>query len=160
MNTKSELIELSEPLRTKIIANIRCIIAEMVEQAQSGHSGSAMSLTPLFLELNMLKSPEDIILLSAAHACPVVYAFAHFLYDLELKQLKLFRQLHSKTPGHAERCPEIGVILTSEPLGQGIGQSVGLALASKLKNEDKNVFCKHIVVEFQESTTSFYSKCR
>ncbi|KCZ80864.1 hypothetical protein H312_01747 [Anncaliia algerae PRA339] len=132
----------------KVIANVRSLIADIVEQADSGHPGSALALTPLLLELYSIlhydptnsKHPlRDAFILSNAHACPVLYAVNFLTGYLSLQDLKEFRQLHSKTPGHPERNHYIE--LTSEPLGQGVAQSVGLAIAFKRQGLGRKVVC-------------------
>ncbi|KAI5187739.1 transketolase [Nematocida homosporus] len=133
-------------------SEIRAICAEMVDLAQSGHPGSAMSLVPIMNVLfrKMLRISKvypnwenrDILILSNGHACPVVYAYMYLLGYLEHQDLREFRRLGSKTPGHPEVGP--GVEAATGPLGQGIGQSVGYALAlrslQRYNREDLELF--------------------
>lgn len=119
---------------------IRCLAAETVQKANSGHPGAPMGMAPIAHTLwsNFLKydpkDPEwhnrDRFVLSNGHASALLYTMLHLTgYNLPLEQLKQFRQLHSKTPGHPERHVTPGVEVTTGPLGQGISNAVGLAIA-------------------------------
>src|SRR5262245_13610068 len=116
---------------------------DAVERAQSGHPGTPMALAPAALTLwtNFLKHnprdpawpDRDRFVLSCGHASMLQYAVLHLAgYDLPLDELKNFRQWGSKTPGHPEYGHTSGVETTTGPLGQGVGNAVGLALAGKL----------------------------
>lgn len=132
----------SESLITKCIDTIRILSADMVEKAKSGHPGAPMGCAPiahvLFSE-NMKFSPSnpdwydrDRFILSNGHASALLYSMLHLTgYDLTMDDLKLFRQLHSKTPGHPENTITSGVEVSTGPLGQGISNAVGLAMAEK-----------------------------
>ncbi|RCI03050.1 Transketolase [Rhizopus stolonifer] len=113
----------------KSINNIRTLAADVVRNADSGHPGAPMGLAPIahtlfteFLHANP-KNPyfinRDRFLLSNGHAC----------YDLSIDDLKQFRQLGSKTPGHPERIDTEGIEVTTGPLGQGVSNAVGMAAA-------------------------------
>jgi transketolase len=119
---------------------IRCLAVDTVQSANSGHPGAPMGMAPIsnvlfseFLKFDP-KEPNwhdrDRFVLSNGHASALIYTMLHLCgYDLPLGELKKFRQLHSKTPGHPERHVTPGVEVTTGPLGQGISNSVGLAIA-------------------------------
>lgn len=124
------------------INTIRFLSAEAVEKANSGHPGTPMALAPaayvLFTKI-MKHSPtnpkwdnRDRFILSAGHASMLLYSALHLTgYDLSLEELKNFRQWKSKTPGHPEYGHTNGVETTTGPLGAGISNSVGMAIAEK-----------------------------
>lgn len=115
---------------------------DAVEKAQSGHPGAPMGLADIaevlwndFLKHNP-KNPKwlnrDRFILSNGHGSLLLYSLLHLSgYDLPLEELKNFRQLHSKTPGHPEHGLTPGVETTTGPLGQGVANAVGMALAEK-----------------------------
>lgn len=124
------------------INTIRSLSAEMVLKANSGHQGTPISAAPIGYVLyndvmkhnpkNSLWFNRDRFILSAGHASALQYSLLHlFGYDLTMDDLKNFRQLGSKTPGHPEYSETDGVELTTGPLGQGISNAVGFALAEK-----------------------------
>ena len=118
---------------------IRILAAEMVQQANSGHPGAAMGCAPmahLLWAKVMSYNPadpkwpnRDRFVLSNGHACALLYCMLHLTgYDVSLDDLKQFRQLGSKTPGHPENTHTPGVEVATGPLGQGIANGVGMAL--------------------------------
>jgi hypothetical protein len=122
---------------------------DAVQQANSGHPGTAMALAPLaytlfmrFLRVNPqdTKWPDrDRFVLSAGHACILQYATEHLTgYDLGLDDLKQFRQWGSRTPGHPERGHTPGIEITTGPLGQGVSNAVGMAMAERFLAERFN----------------------
>jgi transketolase len=122
------------------INTVRTLAMDAVQQAESGHPGTAMALAPLayVLWLRHLKynpaNPEwrdrDRFVLSAGHACMLLYSVLYLTgYDVTLDDIKNFRQWTSKTPGHPERGMTPGVEATTGPLGQGTGNAVGMAIA-------------------------------
>lgn len=124
------------------INTIRSLSAEMVLKANSGHQGTPISAAPMGYVLyndvmkhnpkNSLWFDRDRFVLSAGHASALQYSLLHlFGYDLSMDEIKNFRQLGSKTPGHPEYSETDGVELTTGPLGQGISNAVGFALAEK-----------------------------
>lgn len=131
--------------RKKLIANIRILCAEMIEKAKSGHPGSALALSPVLFDLyqvlDLHSADRDIFLLSNAHVCVVQYVMNHLIGLLELEDLKSFRQLNSNCPGHPEQDELRGIEITSEPLGQGVAQAVGFAIALKKLGSNKRVVC-------------------
>ena len=128
----------------KLVANtIRCLCADMVEKANSGHPGAAMGMADLasVLWLNHLRvDPQDVawkgrdrLVFSGGHASALVYALFHLagVGGLTMDELKTFRQWGSRCAGHPERGLMPGVEVTTGPLGQGLAMGVGLALAAK-----------------------------
>ena len=140
----------------KMADTIRFLCADMVQQANSGHPGAPMGLADVMVVLSKFlnhnpKNPNwlnrDRLVFSGGHASSLVYSFLHLSgYDLSLDDLKNFRQLGSKTPGH----PEIhtkGVEVATGPLGQGVANAVGFAMAAKyaanLLNDPENAVIDH-----------------
>jgi transketolase len=130
-------------LRRKIENTIRFLAVDAVEKAGCGHPGAPMGLAPTVFELwnsHLRFDPtdpawplRDRFVLSAGHASMLLYSLLHlFGFDLPLEELKRFRQLDSKTPGHPEYGETPGVELTTGPLGQGFGHGVGMALAARM----------------------------
>jgi transketolase len=122
------------------IKTIRTLAMDAVQQANSGHPGTPMALAPLayvlwtrFLRHNPANPHwfnRDRFVLSCGHASMLLYAVLHLTgYDLSLEELKHFRQWGSKTPGHPEHGVTPGVETTTGPLGQGIMNAVGMAMA-------------------------------
>ncbi|RYX96666.1 MAG: transketolase [Comamonadaceae bacterium] len=122
---------------------IRALAMDAVQQANSGHPGAPMGMADMAVALwgNHLKhSPHnpnwfdrDRFVLSNGHGSMLIYALLHLTgYKLPMSELKNFRQLHSKTPGHPEVDVTPGIETTTGPLGQGITNAVGMALAEKL----------------------------
>lgn len=134
----------------KEVANtIRGLSADAVEEAQSGHPGlplgSAEIGALLYGEVMKYdpKDPDwpdrDRFILSAGHGSALIYSLLHLAgYDLSLEDLKNFRQLHSKTPGHPEYGYTPGVETTTGPLGQGFANAVGMAIAERMLAERFN----------------------
>jgi transketolase len=125
------------------IETIKTLSMDGVEKAQSGHPGTPMGLADITFEIWSRylrydpKDPgwygRDRFVLSAGHASMLLYSTLHLAgYDLPLAQLQQFRQWDSKTPGHPEHGLTAGVETTTGPLGQGVGNIVGMALAAKL----------------------------
>ncbi|WP_298429989.1 1-deoxy-D-xylulose-5-phosphate synthase N-terminal domain-containing protein, partial [Ottowia sp.] len=129
---------------TALMANaIRALAMDAVQQANSGHPGAPMGMADMAVALwgghlrhnpaNPHWADRDRFVLSNGHASMLIYALLHLTgYELPLEELKNFRQLHSKTPGHPEWGLTPGVETTTGPLGQGITNAVGMALAEKL----------------------------
>lgn len=122
------------------INTIRTLAMDGVQKANSGHPGTPMALAPLAYLLYkdiMRHNPQnphwvnrDRFVLSAGHASMLLYSILHLSgYDISLEDLKQFRQLGSKTPGHPEFGETGGIETTTGPLGQGIANSVGMAIA-------------------------------
>ena len=124
----------------KIINNIRGLCIDMINKANSGHPGIALGAAPMLYTLfsKVLKisreNPNwisrDRFILSAGHGSSLLYALLFYLGYLNLDDLKEFRSLNSKTPGHPE-IGTLGVEMSTGPLGQGLASSVGFAIAEK-----------------------------
>lgn len=131
------------PSRSQLANAIRVLSMDAVQQANSGHPGAPMGMADIaevlwndFLKHNP-GNPDwidrDRFVLSNGHGSMLIYSLLHLSgYDLPMEELKRFRQLHSKTPGHPERGYTPGVETTTGPLGQGIANAVGMALAEKI----------------------------
>ena len=125
---------------------IRFLAADAVEKANSGHPGMPMGaadfttvLYSKFLKIDPQKPDwpdRDRIVLSAGHGSMLLYAVNHLVgfSDMTIEEIKNFRQLGSKTPGHPEYGHTLGVETTTGPLGQGISTAVGMAIAEKIQN--------------------------
>lgn len=122
---------------------IRALAMDAVQKAQSGHPGAPMGMADIaeVLWMDYLKHnpsnpnwvDRDRFVLSNGHGSMLIYALLHLSgYDVTLQDLQNFRQLHSKTPGHPEYGYTPGVETTTGPLGQGIANAVGMALAEKV----------------------------
>jgi transketolase len=134
---------MSTPSRRELANAIRFLAADAVEAAKSGHPGMPMGMADIaevlwndFLRHNP-NNPKwfdrDRFVLSNGHGSMLQYALLHLSgYDLSIDELKNFRQLHSKTAGHPEASETPGVETTTGPLGQGLANAVGFALAEKL----------------------------
>ncbi|MDO9316344.1 MAG: transketolase [Burkholderiaceae bacterium] len=129
---------------TSLMANaIRALAMDAVQQANSGHPGAPMGMADIAVALwsrhlkhnpgNPHWADRDRFVLSNGHGSMLIYALLHLTgYDLPMSELRNFRQLHSKTPGHPEVGVTPGVETTTGPLGQGLTNAVGMALAEKL----------------------------
>ncbi len=134
----------SSPAPTALMANaIRALAMDAVQQANSGHPGMPMGMAEIAVALwsrhlkhnpaNPHWADRDRFVLSNGHGSMLLYSLLHLTgYDLPLAELKNFRQLHSKTPGHPEYGITPGVETTTGPLGQGLANAVGMALAEAL----------------------------
>ena len=152
---------LSKKIEEKIIGEIKSLGLDMIEEAGSGHPGIVLGAAPILytLYLNHLRfdasNPNfynrDRFIMSAGHGSSLLYSILYFAgYDLSLDDLKAFRRLNSKTPGHPEYNKTPGVEMTTGPLGQGFATAVGYAIAEKhteaLINKkekviDYNIYC-------------------
>jgi transketolase len=128
---------------------IRHLAMDAVQKANSGHPGMPMGMADIAVALwdqHLKHNPSDPqwlnrdrFVLSNGHGSMLLYSLLHLSgYDLPISELKNFRQLHSKTPGHPEFGITAGVETTTGPLGQGISNAVGMALAEKLLAEEFN----------------------
>ena len=132
------------PLQSTRMANaIRALSMDAVQKANSGHPGMPMGMAEMALALwschlkhnpsNPQWADRDRFVVSNGHGSMLLYSLLHLAgYDLSIDELKRFRQLHSKTPGHPEVGITPGVETTTGPLGQGISNAVGMALAERL----------------------------
>jgi transketolase len=136
--------------RDALMANaIRALAMDAVQQANSGHPGAPMGMAEMAVALwgrHLKHNPthphwpdRDRFVLSNGHASMLLYALLHLTgYELPMSELRNFRQLHSKTPGHPEVGATPGVETTTGPLGQGLANAVGMALAEKLLAQEFN----------------------
>ena len=130
-------------MSTQLANAIRFLSADAVQKANSGHPGAPMGMADMaevlwgqFLKHNPVNPNfynRDRFVLSNGHASMLIYSLLHLTgYNVSIDDLKNFRQLHSNTPGHPEYGYTDGVETTTGPLGQGIANAVGMALAEKL----------------------------
>ncbi len=130
------------PSRTELANAIRALSMDAVQQANSGHPGAPMGMADIaevlwndFLQHNPVNPQwpnRDRFVLSNGHGSMLIYSLLHLSgYDLPIEELKNFRQLNSRTPGHPEYRHTPGVETTTGPLGQGICNAVGMAIAEK-----------------------------
>lgn len=136
----------------ELLANkIRMSIIDMLEDAGSGHTAGPLGMSDVFTALyfNVLthdpKNPDweerDRIILSNGHICPVLYAtMAHAGY-FPVEELRTLRKFGSRLQGHPERSHLPGIETTSGPLGSGLSQAAGMALAFKMDNKKNHVYC-------------------
>ena len=136
-------------LSTSMANAIRALAMDAVQQANSGHPGAPMGMADIAVALwkrHLKHNPADPMwldrdrfVLSNGHGSMLIYALLHLTgYALSMDDLKAFRQMHSKTPGHPEVGITPGVETTTGPLGQGITNAVGMALAEKLLASEFN----------------------
>jgi len=133
---------MTEPTRRELANAIRALSMDAVQKANSGHPGMPMGMADIaevlwreFMRTNP-KDPNwanrDRFVLSNGHGCMLLYSVLHLAgFDVSIDDIKQFRQLHSKTPGHPEYGDTPGVASTTGPLGQGLGQAVGMAITEK-----------------------------
>src|SRR5215217_4526361 len=142
------------------INTIRALALDAVQKAESGHPGLPLGAAPMAYVLwtrflrhnpgNPKWENRDRFLLSAGHGSMLIYSLLHLTgYDLPLDELKRFRQLHSKTPGHPENILTPGIEITTGPLGQGFANGVGMGMAqahlsAKLNKKGFPVIDHHI----------------
>ena len=135
--------------RTELANAIRALAMDAVQKANSGHPGAPMGMAEISEVLwnhHLRHNPanpkwpdRDRFVLSNGHGSMLIYALLHLTgYDVTIDDIKNFRQLHSRTPGHPEYGYTAGVETTTGPLGQGITNAVGMALAEKLMAEQFN----------------------
>ncbi len=127
-------------MRKKMADTIRFLAADMVQKANSGHPGAPMGLADIAVVLSehLKHNPKDPkwlnrdrLIFSGGHGTGLIYSLLHLWgYDVSLDDLKNFRQLDSKTPGHPEYGHTEGIEITTGPLGQGVANAVGFAMAA------------------------------
>ncbi|CAA6811554.1 MAG: Transketolase (EC [uncultured Sulfurovum sp.] len=135
-------------MRKKMANTIRFLAADMVQKANSGHPGAPMGLADIAVVLSEKlshnpKNPKwlnrDRLVFSGGHGSALIYSLLHLWgYDVSVDDLKAFRQLDSKTPGHPEYGHTEGIEITTGPLGQGIANAVGFAMAEAYTKEQVN----------------------
>lgn len=133
---------MSNNIDIKSVNSIRVLAADMIQKANSGHPGLPLGSAPMAYELwtkHMNHNPanpdwenRDRFILSGGHGSALLYTLLHFFgYGTTLDDIKNFRQLGSKTPGHPEYGHTVGVEATTGPLGAGMAMAVGMAMAEK-----------------------------
>ena len=144
------------PSRKELADAVRVLSMDAVEKAKSGHPGAPMGMADIaqvlwndFLKHNP-SNPKwvdrDRFVLSNGHGSMLLYSLLHLTgYDLSMEDIKQFRQLHSKTPGHPEYGYAPGIETTTGPLGQGLTNAVGMAIAEKVLAGQFNRDGHHIV---------------
>ena len=143
--------------RREVANAVRALSMDAVQQANSGHPGAPMGMADIaevlwndYLSHNPANpnwADRDRFVLSNGHASMLLYSLLHLAgYDLPIEELKNFRQLHSKTPGHPEYGYAPGVETTTGPLGQGIANAVGMAVAERTLGAQFNT-ADHTIVD-------------
>lgn len=151
------------PSRTELANAIRALSMDAVQKANSGHPGAPMGMADIaqvlwtdFLRHNPSNpqwSDRDRFVLSNGHGSMLLYSLLHLSgYDLSMDELRNFRQMHSKTPGHPEYGYAPGVETTTGPLGQGLSNAVGMAVAERMLaaqfNRDGHSIVDHFTYVF------------
>ena len=151
------------PSRSELANAIRALSMDAVQQANSGHPGAPMGMADIaevlwndYLSHNPANpswADRDRFVLSNGHGSMLIYSLLHLSgYDLPIEELKNFRKLHSKTPGHPEYGYTPGVETTTGPLGQGISNAIGMAVAEKVLaaqfNRDGHTIVDHHTYTF------------
>lgn len=155
-------MESNMTIEEKAVNELRVLSAEMITNANSGHPGIALGSAPILYSLytNVMNTnpdePQNIFrdrfVLSAGHGSAILYSVLHSIgYDITIDDLKNFRKINSKTPGHPENCLTPGIDCSTGPLGQGVANAVGMAIAEKYfeatfnkkdaKLFDSTIFC-------------------
>src|SRR5512146_1338378 len=141
--------DFEQPVFNNLTSAIRALAMDAVQKANSGHPGAPMGMAEIAEVLwnhHLKHNPanpqwvdRDRFVLSNGHGSMLIYALLHLTgYDLPMEEIKRFRQLHSKTPGHPEYGYTPGVETTTGPLGQGLANAVGMALAEKILASEFN----------------------
>jgi transketolase len=151
------------PSRNELANAIRALSMDAVQQANSGHPGAPMGMADIaevlwndYMQHNPANPAwvdRDRFILSNGHGSMLIYSLLHLSgYDLPIEEIKRFRQLHSKTPGHPEYGYAPGVETTTGPLGQGVTNAVGMAVAEKVLaaqfNRDEHHIVNHYTYTF------------
>lgn len=151
------------PSRRELANAIRALSMDAVQKAKSGHPGMPMGMADMaevlwndFLRHNPANpgwADRDRFVLSNGHGSMLIYSLLHLTgYDLSMEDIQQFRQLHSKTPGHPEYGMAPGIETTTGPLGQGLANAVGMALAEKVLaaqfNRDGHTIVDHYTYVF------------
>src|SRR5690606_16805432 len=149
MTARSAATAFDPTLAPQMAAAIRALSMDAVQRAKSGHPGMPMGMAEIAVALwagHLRHNPadphwpdRDRFVLSNGHGSMLLYALLHLTgYDLPIEELKNFRQLHSRTPGHPEVGITAGIETTTGPLGQGLANAVGMALAEALLAQEFN----------------------
>src|SRR6266581_4686524 len=154
-------MNLNIEILSKAADQARGLCMDAVQASQSGHLGLPLGCAEIGATLfghALRYNPDqprwinrDYFILSAGHGSMFLYAWLHMSgYDLPMEEIKRFRQLHSKTPGHPEFFETPGVECTTGPLGQGVGNAVGIAVAMKMaaarfNTDEHKIFDQHVI---------------
>ena len=154
-------MNLNIEILSKAADQARGLCMDAVQASQSGHLGLPLGCAEIGAVLfghALRYNPDqprwinrDIFVLSAGHGSMFLYAWLHMSgYDLPMSEIKRFRQLHSKTPGHPEFGETPGVECTTGPLGQGVGNAVGMSVATNMaaarfNTDEHRIFDQHVV---------------
>ncbi|PIE74054.1 MAG: transketolase, partial [Deltaproteobacteria bacterium] len=151
-------MNLNKQMLEKMSNTLRFLSADIVQKANSGHPGTPMGLSDILAVFSQNynhnpKNPHllnrDRLVFSGGHASALMYSLLHLWgYDVSMDDLQNFRQLGSKTPGHLEFGDTAGVEITTGPLGQGVANSVGFAMANKRAKELLGEIMEHKVYCF------------
>lgn len=137
----------------EIAKQVRKEILGMVFEADSGHIAGPLSSTDILVSLYFggILARKDKFVLSAGHYCPAYYSVLAEAGVISKKELKTLRSMDSRLQGHPHNLALPGIVLTSSgPLGQGLSQAAGLALAAKMDKQDQRVYCLMSDAEQQE----------
>lgn len=147
----------------EISIDLRESVIEMLLNAGSGHSAGAIGMADIFSALYFhvlnidpdkpLKPDRDRLVLSSGHNCPILYAALAHRGFFPIKELKTLRELGTRLQGHPHNLDLPGIENSSGPLGQGLSQAIGMALAAKMNKEDHRIFCVGSDGELQEGQT-------
>ncbi|MBI2613872.1 MAG: transketolase [Candidatus Levybacteria bacterium] len=142
---------------------IRQMIIEMLVEAGSGHSGGPLGMADIFTSFyfhilnhdpkNPSLPDRDRLVLSNGHICPVQYATMALAGYFPIDELKTLRKINSRLQGHPHRSSLPGVETTSGPLGEGLSQAIGIALAGKMDKKNYRVYCLTSDGEHEEGNT-------
>jgi len=143
----------------EILANIKTLALDMINEANSGHPGIVLSASPIIytlykyhLNINPINPAwynRDRFIISSGHGSALLYATLFMCgYDLTIDDLKQFRSVNSKTPGHPEFRTTPGVECTTGPLGEGLATGVGIALGEKILKEKTKLINKKSLIDF------------
>jgi transketolase len=146
---KEKLVELKN-----ISADLRIAVIGMIAEAQSGHPAGALGTADIFTTLFFHSMREkDIFLLSNGHICAILYASLAMKGKIPWQELRNFRKINSTLQGHPHNLDLPQTIISSGPLGQGLSQAAGMALAYQMDKSDKHIFCMTSDGELQEGQT-------
>lgn len=156
--TQEKLVDLKKKANTA-----RELVISMLLEAGSGHSAGPLGMADIFTSFyfHILhhdpKNPEweerDRLVLSNGHICPIRYASMAMAGYFPIEELKTLRKINSRLQGHPHRTALPGLETTSGPLGEGLGQSVGMALAARLNKKEQYVYCLTSDGEHEEGST-------
>lgn len=156
--TDERLLELSDKA-----VQARQLVIETLLEAKSGHSAGPLGMADIFVAMyfhilnhdpkNPHKPDRDRLILSNGHICPIRYVVMAMAGYFPIEELKTLRKINSRLQGHPHRTALDGVETTSGPLGEGLSQAIGYALAAKLDKKDHYIYCITSDGEHQEGNT-------